>query len=87
MTIPVMRAKVRTVAGQQHRFVRRKTLGSEAVYQVVAECKELVELEVVSAPGLEPGMRMKVTQRAVAAMERLDRVKADGSAWHILQRS
>jgi hypothetical protein len=57
---------------------RQVKLGSEAVYEVVAEEDGLVEVIVCEAPGLAPGTRVRFTQTALAAMERLP--AADGSA-------
>ena len=43
-------------------------LEGEAFYRVVDATVHHVEVEVVSAPGLEPGQRLRFTQRAVARM-------------------
>jgi hypothetical protein len=43
-------------------------LEGEAFYRVVDATGRHVEVEVVSAPGLEPGQRLRFTQRAVARM-------------------
>ena len=53
-------------------LLRQRMLGSEAVYQVIGEDDGIVTAEVVSAPGLEPGMRVRMLARAAYAMERLD---------------
>ena len=43
-------------------------LEGEAFYRVVDATGRHVEVEVVSAPGLEPGQRLRFPQRAVARM-------------------
>jgi hypothetical protein len=49
-------------------LLRHQVLGEEALYRAVEVIGELVELEVVSAPGLEPGTRLRVTKAAVGRM-------------------
>jgi hypothetical protein len=49
-------------------LLRHQVLGQEALYRAVDVIGELVELEVVSAPGLEPGTRLRVTKAAVSRM-------------------
>ena len=44
-------------------------LGSESLYKVLGEDGEIVTVEVVHAPGLEPGTRVRLR---AAAMEQLD---------------
>jgi hypothetical protein len=51
---------------------RQVTLGSEAVYKVLAVDGDHVEVSVRSAPGMSPGMRVRLTTRAVSAMVRVD---------------
>jgi hypothetical protein len=51
-------------------FVRQERLGSEAVYEVLAEDDDIVTLEVVRAPGLPCGTRVRVLADAARAMER-----------------
>jgi hypothetical protein len=53
-------------------YIRQRRLGSEAVYRVVDEDGRIVTAEVVRAPGLEPGTRVRLLARAVRAMERLE---------------
>jgi hypothetical protein len=48
--------------------LRHQALGSEAVYRVFRDWGSTVEVEVVSAPGLEPGARHRLTVAAAAAM-------------------
>ena len=57
------------------RFLRHAMLGTEAVYEVLEEDAGIVTAQVVSAPGLEPGMRVRLTARAARAMERFDPVR------------
>ena len=54
-------------------FLRQELLGSEAVYEILEEDDELVTAEVVSAPGLPRGTRVRLLAKAVRAMERGDR--------------
>ena len=54
------------------RFVKQTLLGSEAVYEILDERAGLVTAEVVSAPGLTPGMRLRLMASAAAAMERCE---------------
>jgi hypothetical protein len=53
-------------------FIRQRMLGSEAAYRVVEEDDTLVTAEVVQAPGLVPGTRVRLLARAARAMERFD---------------
>jgi hypothetical protein len=59
---------------------RRRLLESEASYRIVAVADDLVEVEVVEAPGLEPGQRFSFTHDAVAQM---DLVGAPSLALHL----
>ena len=54
------------------RFVRQRVLGSEAVYEVLEEVDGVVLAEVVRAPGLERGTRVRLLAKAVGAMERIE---------------
>jgi hypothetical protein len=49
-------------------LLRHRVLGGDTLYRVVGVAGELVEVEVVSAPGLEPGTRVRLTQAAIATM-------------------
>jgi hypothetical protein len=49
--------------------LRRRALESEAIYTVIAVDGDLIEVEVVRAPGLPAGKRLKFTCRDVRAME------------------
>jgi hypothetical protein len=53
-------------------FVRRRALGTEAVYEIVEEGPELVTVEVVVAPGLAAGTRVRLLASAARAMEEVD---------------
>ena len=50
------------------RLVRHRMLGTDAVYRVGRSSGELVEVEVVAAPALTPGMRLRLTTASVRAM-------------------
>jgi len=50
------------------KLLRNRVLGGEAFYRVVGAAGEIVEVEVISAPGLEPGTHLRLTQAAVASM-------------------
>ena len=52
-------------------YIRQYRLGSEAVYRVLAEDGDIVTAEVVRAPGLEAGARVRLLASAAHAMERL----------------
>jgi hypothetical protein len=54
------------------RFLRHSLLGSEAVYEVLELGDEVITAEVVHAPGLSRGMRVRLMADAAAAMERFD---------------
>lgn len=49
-------------------LVRQDLLGSEAVYEIVEVDDDLVTAEVVSAPGLPRGKRIRLLPSAVRAM-------------------
>jgi len=57
-------------------LLRHQVLGQEALYRAVDVIGELVELEVVSAPGLEPGTRLRVTKAAVSRMSVVEEAPA-----------
>jgi hypothetical protein len=44
------------------RALRRRVLDSEARYRVLGRCGSTVEVEVVTAPGLAPGWRLRVSE-------------------------
>ncbi len=51
--------------------LRHRRLGTEAVYRVLGVAGDVVNVEVVRAPGLLSGTRLRLTTDAVHAMERL----------------
>jgi hypothetical protein len=51
-------------------FLRQERLGSEAVYEILAEDDEIVTVEVVRAPGLPRGTHLRLLADAARAMER-----------------
>jgi hypothetical protein len=51
-------------------LLRRVALGQESVYRVVGATPEMVEAEVISAPGLRRGTRVRFTAAAASAMAR-----------------
>jgi hypothetical protein len=48
--------------------LRHRALCSEALYRPIHVWGPIVEVEVVAAPGLQPGTRLQLTAAAVAAM-------------------
>ncbi|HEX4008877.1 MAG TPA: hypothetical protein VHX62_02645 [Solirubrobacteraceae bacterium] len=52
-------------------LLKRNLLGSEAIYRVVGENDRGVEVEVVSAPGLQAGVRFTFALDDVLAMHPL----------------
>jgi hypothetical protein len=58
-------------------LLRDSCLGQEALYRVVDIVGELVEVEVVRAPGLETGTRLNFTQDAVHHMTIVDDATTD----------
>ena len=61
-------------SGQLRRQIK---LGSEAVYRIAAVEGPHVQVEVVRAPGLDPGQRFKFTRAAVELMELVDETEPD----------
>ena len=49
-------------------MLRHRALCSEALYRPIQTRGPIVEVEVVAAPGLQPGTRLQLTAAAVAAM-------------------
>jgi hypothetical protein len=54
------------VAGQ---VVRHRALGSEGMYRVLEPRGSIVEMEVITAPGLLPGTHVQMCAAAARAME------------------
>ncbi len=50
-------------------LLRQVKLGSEAIYRILRLEGGCAHVEVVRAPGLEPGHRLRLTLDAVQAME------------------
>jgi hypothetical protein len=59
------------VGRADHGLLRRRALGTEAVYRILDVDQVTVRVEVVRAPGLKPGMQLTFTREAAAAMERI----------------
>jgi hypothetical protein len=53
-------------------LVRERLLGSEAVYRVIKRLGDLVEVEVVRSPKLDPGRHTVFTAEAVAHMKGIE---------------
>jgi hypothetical protein len=51
--------------------LQRRMLGSEARYRVLETAPETVDVEVLVAPGLEPGMHVRLSAAAARAAERV----------------
>jgi len=51
-------------------LLARESLGSNAVYRVVGIHDRLVDVEVVEAPGLAHGARLRLTRAAAQRMRR-----------------
>jgi hypothetical protein len=49
-------------------LLRHRVLGELAVYRVLHARGQIVEVEAVSVPGLEPGTPLRLTAAAVRAM-------------------
>ena len=53
-------------------ILRRRALGTEAAYRVLESVGDVVEVEVIEAPGLEPGTRVRLAARDAEAMHASD---------------
>ncbi len=51
-------------------ILQRRMLGTEARYRVLGRAAETVEVEVLVAPGLEPGMHVRLSADAADAVSR-----------------
>jgi len=60
------------VLESESQLIRHTLFGSEAVYRVLERAGGIVTTEVVSAPGLAAGMRVRLLADAVERMERAD---------------
>jgi hypothetical protein len=52
-------------------LLRHSALGSESLYRILGVSGGLVSVEVVRAPGLERGARVRITPRAARAMAQI----------------
>ena len=52
-------------------FLIHRALGTEARYRVLRATRDLVDVEVIEAPGLARGTRVRFTAAAAGAMGRL----------------
>ena len=52
--------------------VRNHMLGTDATYRIIEARGENVLVEVIEAPGLEPGYRFEMLAEAAEQMERID---------------
>jgi hypothetical protein len=64
-------------------LVRQRSLYSDAVYRVLRVSDSIVEAEVVAAPGLAPGTRLRMTGAAAAAMRPVTRQSVDGRRFRL----
>ena len=65
-------------------LARQRLLGSDATYRVRRSSGPLVEVEVVAAPALVPGTRLRFTAASVRAMARPGvRRRSDAIASHL----
>lgn len=80
--------------GAVPQLLRHSVLNGHSLYRVLDVAGGLVEVEVVSAPGLKPGTHLRLTQAAIASMSvvpesswqhRAAGVAADEQATHELQ--
>jgi hypothetical protein len=55
-------------------ILQRRLLGTEARYRVLSAAPRTVDVEVLAAPGLEPGLRMRLTVAAARAAALTPRV-------------
>jgi hypothetical protein len=53
-------------------LLKRRALGTDALYRVVGENSRGVEVEVIDAPGLTPGARYTFSRKDVLAMDAID---------------
>jgi hypothetical protein len=56
---------------------RESKLGSDALYRIIGFHDELVEVEVITAPGLGPGRRFRFTRPALEAMAVVEPAPSD----------
>ena len=68
-------------------LLRQRALYSDAIYRVLRVSGQIVEAEVVAAPGLAPGTRLRMTAAAAAAMKPVPRASADGRRYRLDARA
>jgi hypothetical protein len=66
------RAREELPSTPARRFVRNRMLGTEALYELLDDRGELVTAQVLEAPGLTPGTRLRLLRSATRAMEQID---------------
>lgn len=49
-------------------LLQHEALGTTALYRVIDVAGQLVDVEVLSSPGLRPGTRLRITRGAALAM-------------------
>jgi hypothetical protein len=64
-------------------LLRQRALHSDAVYRVHRVSGPIVEAEVVAAPGLAPGTRLRMTAAAAAAMKPVPRASIAGRRFRL----
>jgi hypothetical protein len=64
-------------------LLRQRALYSDAVYRVLRVSGSVVEAEVVAAPGLAPGTRLRLTGDAAAAMRPVPRTSVDARRFRL----
>ena len=63
------------------RLLCHHVLGEESLYRLVERCGDVFEVEVVEAPRLLAGTRLRFTARAIAAMTVVEEARRpDGAA-------
>ncbi len=65
--------------GNRPHLLRHRVLGGDAFYRVVDAGDSFVVVEVVSAPGLDPGARLRFTQAAIAQMSLVEEAEWERS--------
>ncbi len=64
-------------------LLRQRALYSDAIYRVLRVSGQIVEAEVVAAPGLAPGTQLRMTAAAAAAMKPVPRASVDGRRYRL----
>jgi hypothetical protein len=71
-SVGVARTRRELPRAAPRRFVRHSALGTQAIYEIVEESRELVTAEVLEAPGLAPGTRVRMLASAARAMDEVE---------------